>query len=115
MPATYNLEFRQGETYGETVRVSKDLTGYAARAQIRKKYADAEAGAAALVDLTIVVGSDVDGWYISWSLTDEQTAAIPYTKTGKTYLWDLEAESPAGVVACYLEGTVTVNPEVTRG
>lgn len=86
------------------------ITGYTARMQLRTTYAASTyvlsltsspaagitiTGASGLVDVTI---------------TDEQTTVIE----ARDYVYDLELESPGGVVTRLVEGTATVTPEVTR-
>lgn len=121
MATTRNLSIDQGATYTEahtlTVAVDEpwDLTGSTLRAQIRRTYADVGVLAAFACDLT-----DAAAGAYSLTLTAEQTSALPTTRkrdgTHPTlWVWDLELVHPDGeTVERLLEGTVQVNPEVTR-
>lgn len=84
-----------------------DLTGATARMQIR-----AGVGGALLLELT----TENDGLAITGpgtltrTLSAAQTAALAWTEA----VYDLEVEYADGTVQRYLQGAVTVGPEVTR-
>jgi len=84
-----------------------DLTGYVARMHIKRKVDG---------DLLLSLGSvdgrialDVSGFTITIQLTATETAALSFTSG----VYDLEVESPTGVVTCILTGPVSVTKEVT--
>jgi hypothetical protein len=108
-------EIPQGSTF--TVRavvkddgVVRDLTGYVARMQFRRKTSSANPPDISLTSspLAGIVITAVDG-QIDFTITDEQTAAL----TGK-YVFDAELESPAGAVTRLFQGKAKILPEVTR-
>lgn len=86
-----------------------NLTGYTARMQVRKKYADT----VKVLDLTTQ-----NGKIVLTPLQGKINVTIPATDTAnvtiKTGVYDLELESSTGVVTRLIEGSVTVTPEVTR-
>lgn len=121
-----NLVLDQGTTFTEYIvhtnsnKTPIDITGYLARAQMRKSYNSANA-----ITFTANVVSAANG-NISLNLTAAQTANI---KAGR-YVYDVEIYGNANVtidgffidetasniiiVHRVVEGTVTVNPEVTK-
>ena len=111
------LVILQGETYDETVTwkagdpsLPVDLTGCTARMQIRNIITSTEV----LLDLTtdnggIVLGG-VEGT-IQRIISATETSAIAW----KVGVYDLEIYYPDGRVKRFMEGSVTVSPEVTRG
>lgn len=82
-----------------------DLTGATARMQIR-------AGTTLLLELTTENGSlEITGpGTIARHLTAAQTAALTWAKAD----YDVEVQYLDGTVHRYIEGPVTVDPEVTR-
>ena len=113
--ATLNITIEQGATFTRTFTVEenaapKDITGYTVRGQVRKKKQDA------VPTLTFVTNiSDPTNGVFDISLTATITAAISGLKEVPVdYLWDLEYESPGGVVTRLVEGTASLVPEVTK-
>lgn len=122
---TYNFTCEQGSTFtrlieleepdlvadptGETF-VPMDISNHTARMQVRRTI---DSGTF-LVYLTTENGgltvnpADADN-QILINMSDEVTASI--TTSG---VYDLEIESPAGVVSRILQGVFTLSPEVTR-
>lgn len=123
--ATVNLKINGSDTL-----LPRDLTGYAARAQIRKTYTASE------ILATFSTAILIETSQIIWSLTAAQTEAIPSnclayqvpanlsTLTrlpdviGKSaYVWDLElfkTDNQIEIVERSLQGSVLVTPGVTR-
>lgn len=91
-----------------------DLTGAQVRGQIRRTALD---GAVVAQFLTELAPNPALGWY-QFSLSDEQTAAIPcgakITDPQSVYEWDIEVEDAIGRVRCAFWGTVRVKAGVTR-
>lgn len=130
----YNLIVKQGSTFVQVFRYVRatgedlrDYTGYTGRGQIRKK-----PGAEIIESFDVLFEPASTGYHGSLvaSLTDEQTALIrpncklddipdSYQFLGrddlppKAYWYDIEIESPTGVVTREFEGFVMVTPEVT--
>lgn len=104
------LTVYQGDDYAGVVTVyvggtgtPADITGYTAKAQIRRAVADAEPEVA--VEITTVVSSP----QINLSIPHEQTALL----NGR-YVWDLQLTSPSGGVTTIIRGKAIVTAEVTR-
>ena len=85
----------------------KDLTGWTARMQVRKKV-----GSEVLLEATSEAGITLGGTAgtVRVKFTDEQTDTLML----KAAVYDLELEDEAGDVYRLLEGTVTIKPNVTR-
>ena len=110
MPSKADLSIYQGDDYGAEVSVfnadgsAADLTGAAAKAQIRVDTADK--APAVVVEMTTVVS----GARVTISLLKAETAKL----TRPAYVWDLQLTMPSSAVVTILSGRVTVTPEVTR-
>lgn len=122
--AKVDLYIEQGATFRRTWRWSErledgtagspiDLTGWMARMQIRRTQ-----GSPAVISLsTFAISPAVPGitlggalGTISVHMTDDQTDLL----TPKTALYDLELESPSGDVHRFLQGKITVDPNITQ-
>lgn len=113
----YNFTIEQGATWRREIQVQDEsdnpvnLTGHIVRMQLRT----AHAARTALITLTTVSpahGITVDALTgtITLELTDEETAILP----PRELVYDVEIENPSGEVQRILQGTATVDPEVTR-
>jgi hypothetical protein len=106
--ARWAILIEAGTTWDPTLTLrDTTLTGYSARMQIRTP--DGQL----LEELTTENGKiTIDGpaGRIQLLLTDTQTSAYEWD----TGVYDLELISPSGHVDRLVQGTVTVNPEVTR-
>ena len=107
---TYNFILEQGATFNRILTLKENnavmnLTGYSVASKMRSTH-----------DSSTVVGtftctiSDAANGKITMAMTNSTSAAI---EEG-IYVYDLEITSGAGTVTRLLQGTVTVNPEVTR-
>ena len=107
---TYNFILEQGATFNRILTVQEngsamDLTGYSVASLMRSTH-----------DSSTVVGtftctiSNASGGVITMTMTNSTTGAI---EEG-IYVYDVEIASGVGTVTRLMEGTVTVNPEVTR-
>lgn len=118
MPATkQNLEIEQGATFQYNVYwkdadtgLPIDISGYTGRMHIRESH---DAVDPPLLELTnansrLVLGGAAGTIQMVISATD--TAALTFTEG----VYDLELESPGGIVDRILYGGVEVAPEVTR-
>ena len=113
--ARLNLKIEQGATFSHRLfwkdasRTPIDLTGYLARMHVRED----KSSVGILTELTIannrITLGGVNGT-IDLSITATDTAAITWLRG----VYDLELESPTGVVTRLVEGTVIVATEVTR-
>lgn len=116
MPATVNLDIRQGATYrrgfiwsaGDPLALV-DLTGCTARMQIRRSIANP----ATLAVLTTENGGVTLGGAtgrIDLLLSAAATAALPACIA----VYDLEVVHPDASVTTLIQGQVLITPEVTR-
>jgi hypothetical protein len=107
--AQADLHVYQGSDYPATVEVfnedgsAADLTGYTAKAQVRRDIADKCADVAA----EIVV--NIQPPLIHLSIPREVTETL----CGR-YVWDLDLIDSAGAVTTIMAGKVIVTQEVTR-
>jgi hypothetical protein len=113
--AQYDLTIQQGATFRRQFRWLADgdpvdLTGFAARMQIRRSVKAVDV----LVDATTA-----NGLLTIAALAGEVTVELPATLTAGisavSGVYDLEMVDPGGFVTRLLEGDVTFSPEVTRG
>ena len=112
-----NIVVLQGETFVQTViwtdqaDVAVDITNYTPRMQVR----ETKEATAIIIDFTTVATpiavSDGPNGEITITLSATESAALA---SGRLGLYDLEIESPAGVVTRLIEGEFTVDGEVTR-
>lgn len=117
------LKIKQGETFTrgltwhlpgpivDGVRTPgdpRDLTGWTARMQIRKKQGSEILLEATTENSRIILG-DTTG-RVTMSFDAATTGAL----TSKQAAYDLELISPTGEVVCLLEGDVLVTPNITQ-
>jgi len=111
MAAVSNLSIDQGTTYSVTIAVTdttgsaRNLTGYTARAQLRRSYYTTS-------NTAFTVGIDnPTGGEIDLGLTANQTSGL---KAGR-YVYDVELVANAtSTVERIVEGIITVYPEATK-
>lgn len=109
--ATWTLEL----TYTHADGTPVDLTGYTARMQLRRTYDSTPVAELTTSNGGILLGST--NGTVSLHMSAAVTAAIPTATScdGQVeYLYDLELESPGGVVTRLMQGVATVLPEVTK-
>lgn len=110
--ATYDLMIDQGSDFAIDLTITeggsaKNLTGYSGRAQLRTTHTASSATASFTCS---VVGSAADG-VMKMELSAATTTAIAAGR----YVYDLEIHTSSdAIVKRLIEGTVTINPEVTR-
>ncbi len=121
----YNFTCEQGATFTRLIELEEpdlvadpsgniftpiNISGYTARMQIRRTLESTTP----MISLTtannrlIINPGDADNQVLI-TLTDEETSTL--TTSG---VYDLEIESPEGIVSRVLQGAVTLSPEVTR-
>lgn len=113
MPAaSANLLIDQGATFSATLKIVAntnvpiDLTGYTARASVRKNYSDDDA----LADFTVTIQSPATDGVLVMGLTATETAAL----SAVNGVYDVEIVSGSGVVTRVLQGKATISPEATK-
>lgn len=112
-PGKYNMICPQGSTFSKQLTYTIDddpvnLTGYAAKMQVREKHTSPTAKLTlSTQDGTIVLGGLAGT--ILLLISDEITATV----AAKEYVYDLELMS-GGNVYRLIEGKFIVTPEVTR-
>lgn len=110
MPCRADLVIYQGDTYAAMVTVTDgsgqppDLTGYVPQAQIRDGPADTNAQVIVEITASIVAPN-----FVSLSIPAAQTVAL-----AGQYVWDLQLQSPDGMVQTILAGYALAQREVTR-
>ena len=107
---TYNFVLDQGATFTRQLTVKDDgtvmnLTGYSVASKMRSTH-----DSGTVVGTFTCTVSNATGGVITMSMTSTTTGGI---EEG-IYVYDLEMTSGGGTVTRLMEGTVTVNPEVTR-
>lgn len=112
MSATkYNFELNQGETFDMTIGVlyadrrPYNITDYQVRGMIRDDYNAAEP----IVEFDCSVFDAATG-KVRIALSATETAALDFTRA----YYDIEIESPAGVVTRVLQGVVVLSREATK-
>lgn len=104
------LTIEQGATFNSEITVRdannavQNLTGYSARSQLRRSYYSVSKK-----DFTVTITIPAGG-----RITMGMSAANTANLTPGRYVYDLEIESPEGVVTRIFEGIATVLPNVTR-
>lgn len=101
--STFQIIFAWKDAASEAI----DMTGYSARMQLRRDLGQADP------DLSLATGSGITITGVSGETLVEIEPDTTKAMTG-SYFYDLEVESPAGVVTRLCQGTVTVSSEVTR-
>jgi len=107
---TYNFTFEQGATFSRQLTVqdngsAMNLTNYTGRMQLRSSVESST------IALTVTCSiTNASGGILTISNTATETMAV----SPGIYVYDLEIESSAGVVTRLMEGTATVNANVTR-
>lgn len=125
MPAgKYNFTCEQGATFDRSISYSyedgsrADLTGYIARMHVRE-YSDGpliiafestSSNGQAIVNGSVETGGDGANGNIRLLVSAVNSSAIP----SGSYKYDLELESPQGVVVRLIEGKFSVVSEITE-
>lgn len=119
--AKYTLLIDEGSTFNQTFTLTDPvtglpipLTGYTAKAQIRKSFQDPT--------LLVALGINIDaaGGAITVSATAADTSNFAYPNTSEDQdcvlvgVWDLFITSPGAVVTRLLKGNVMLFPRVSQ-
>lgn len=105
-----NLYVEAGATFTRSVTYTNadgslfDLTGYSAELQVR------ETAASATAAITVEPTIDVETATITWTFTATETSSL----TASKYVYAMELTHIDGSVIRFIEGDVTVSPEVVR-
>ena len=111
MAGNFDISIDQGATYVLTItRNALNLTGYTVRMQGRSSHASSTIVLNSSTNVTITTAPGINS-VITVTINATNTALLPAPSSG---VYDLEAESPGGVVYRILEGAYSVSPEVTR-
>lgn len=110
MPKNYDISIYEGDTFEFTITIKDasnvvvNLTGYTAKAQLKKSFSDPSP-----IDFTCTISAPLTG-VVNVMLPASTTASlIP----GDPYIYDVQLTAPNGTVRTYLAGDATVIPEVT--
>ncbi len=115
MAQVHNITIEQGTPFTQEFLVknpdnsNKDLTGYTARMQFRTAYSSSTV----ILDATTANGKltiDVPNSKCSIVLSAADTASLLYY----AYVYDIELVDSLNVPKRMVQGTVTINPEVTK-
>jgi len=116
MPATIqNLNIEQGIPFWAGFRAknsddsNKNITGYTARMQLRVSIRSPDIALEATTENAKLVLDPTESTVVI-QLTEEDTKSLVY----KRYVYDLELVDTFGVPLRFIQGEVTVSPEVTR-
>ena len=110
--ANYDLVIDQGSTFAIDLTIkesgsAKNLTGYAARAQMRSSKSDSAVAASFTCSITSPPTSGVVKMELPGTTSSAMTAGV--------YFYDLEIHTANdATVKRLIEGKVTINQEVTR-
>lgn len=105
-----NLYVEAGATFSREITYTNpdgsvfDLTDYTAELQVRLTPSSATAV------ITVEPEIDVETGKISWTFSAEETADL----TAPKYVYAMELTNLDGTVIRFIEGDVTVSPEVVR-
>jgi hypothetical protein len=109
MANTFNLFIDQGTDFSAVIVVSdeagdpRDLTGFTGRAKLKRSF-DTEINTSFEVNINPSAGE------VTLSLSNQTTSNIRHGR----YVYDVELVSNANIVERVIQGTITVDPEVTR-
>ena len=92
-------------TWYDSSNTGIDLTGYSARMSLKRAYADASAAFSLTTANSRI--SLTSGGVITLSVTASDTASL-----SGSYVYDLELVNGSAVVRL-IQGTITIDPEVT--
>lgn len=115
MAAVYDIEIEQGATFQMNLvwRAANgtpiDITGYTARMQVKRRYADTTP----LLTFTTENGAIVLGGS-NGTVQVTGLATVTDDVPAKQCVYDLELVSPTGFVKRLVQGVATVSPEVTK-
>jgi len=115
MAGAHDLLLEQGATFSRSITWKDEdgapinITGYSARLQVRK---DASSPTTVLEMTTTNGRISITGpsGILNLTVAASDTEDLP----PGSYLYDLELESPGGVVTRLLEGSLSISPEVSR-
>ena len=117
MAARHDIELDKGSTYAVTLRIKMpggstpmDLTGHVARMQARRSYASPTPE----LDLTSEPGGGLTVHEAEGEIDIIIGAAVSAAVKAQSLVYDLETEDAGGVVTRWIEGVITLHPEVTR-
>jgi hypothetical protein len=111
MATISNIFIDQDANFSTTVTIKDssdtalNLTGYTARAQLRKAHLSSSA-----ISFTVAFASDRTTGQITLTLTSTQTGTL----TAGRYVYDVTITTSGGTVTRVVEGTATINPSVSR-
>lgn len=115
MAQVHNITIDQGSPFVQEFIVknpdnsNKNLTGYTARMQFRTSYSSSTV----YLDATTLNGKlliDVPTSKVTINLTAVDTAALYFS----AYVYDIEIVDAVSIPKRMVQGTVTINPEVTK-
>lgn len=118
-PAIVTLTIYQGQDFTDQFvfqdadEVPEDFTGYSARMQIRTDYEAPDVVLELSTTNGLIAPLDSTGT-VTFAVDAATTAGLSSTHMYETWWYDLEVESPSGVVQRLMQGAVVFWPEITR-
>jgi hypothetical protein len=115
MAQIHNISIDQGSPYSQAFLVknpdnsNKDLTGYSARMHFRTAYSSSTISLDATTANTKLV-INIASSTVSINLSATDTASLTY----HSYVYDIEIVDGSNIPQRMVQGTVTINPEVTK-
>ena len=110
MAFTVNLYVEAGATFSREITYTNadgsvfDLTDYTAELQVRETAASSTAVITKEPTITVLTGK------VAWTFTAAETSLL----TASKYVWAIELTHTDGTVLRFVEGDITVSPEVVR-
>lgn len=110
MAFTVNLLVEAGATFSRNITYTNpdgsvfDLSGYTAKLQVRLT----ASSATAVIDITPSINTTTG--VVSFTFSAAQTSSL----TAEKYVWAIELTHTDGTVLRFVEGDITVSPEVVR-
>ena len=112
MASYVELYVDQGSTFNNIITLTDDttntainLSGYTVTSQMRRSYYSTNTSANIICSIT-----DTANGIVTMRLASNTTSNL---RAG-FYLFDVESRTPSGDISRILEGSITVNPGVTR-
>jgi hypothetical protein len=114
-PAPYDITIRRGDDFELFFKVRQpnggayvDITGWTGRAQMRET--KAQSGSPTVTFTVTILDQNISLGGVTVTLSDTLSAAI----VPNAGVYDVELTNLSGEVRTFIEGTVTVDQDVTR-
>lgn len=123
IPGPADLKIQQGDDFSYFFRIRNknpdgtagdyiDFTGCTGKAQCRADYGSTTV----IIEFTCTLADQVaftGGWFVTADHTQTSAPNLVVPASGGSYKWDFQVTDTNTKIKTYLQGKVTVNPEVT--